>query len=55
MFNFLAFLAWLLVLVSMVLAILFAPFIFSTLVGVLVFCLFISITVGVAIVINTDF
>ena len=54
MFNFLAFLAWLLVFVSMVLAIFFAPFVFSTLFGVLVFCLFMSVSVAVAIVINTE-
>ena len=55
MFNFFAFLAWLLVFVSMVLAIFFAPFVFSTMFGVLVFCLFMSISVAVAIVINADF
>ena len=54
MFNLFSFLAWLCVLVSIVLALFFAPWIFSTLFGVLVFSLFFAVSVAWAFIVTTE-
>jgi len=54
MFNLFSFLAWLCVLVSIVLALFFAPWIFSTLFGVLVFSLFFAVSIAWAFIVTTE-